>query len=92
VLKIAREDEELSRSVNTDGEILAQIVYAIRHEMARTLPDILMRRTGMGTLGHPGADLLEKAALIAAGELNWDRGRMEREIASASAMLTLPRE
>ncbi|MCU0844945.1 MAG: glycerol-3-phosphate dehydrogenase/oxidase [Spirochaetes bacterium] len=92
VLKIAREDEELSRSVNTDGEILAQVVYALRHEMARTLPDILMRRTGMGTLGHPGNDVLEKAARIAAGELNWDRGRMEREIAAVSEILTLPRE
>ena len=67
-------------------------MYALRHEMARTLPDILMRRTGMGTLGHPGKDVLEKAARIAAGELNWDRERMEREIAAVSEMLTLPRE
>lgn len=91
VLKIAGENAELSRSVNADGEILAQVAYAIRHEMARTLSDVLMRRTGMGTLGHPGDDVIEEAALVAAGELNWDRKRMDSEIASVSETLALPK-
>ncbi|PKL37174.1 MAG: glycerol-3-phosphate dehydrogenase [Spirochaetae bacterium HGW-Spirochaetae-1] len=92
VLKVAREDTALSQSVNADGEILAQAVYAIRNEMARTLSDIVMRRTGMGTLGHPGDDVLLKLALIAMRELNWDRKHMEKEISIVSEMLTLPRD
>ena len=52
ILKLAREDKALAETLNVDGEILAEVVYAIRQEMARTLSDIVMRRTGIGTLGQ----------------------------------------
>ncbi|HDP81454.1 MAG TPA: glycerol-3-phosphate dehydrogenase/oxidase, partial [Spirochaetes bacterium] len=51
VLNIAREKKEYAEKLNNDGEITAQAIYAVRNEMARTLEDILMRRTGIGTLG-----------------------------------------
>ncbi len=90
VLKMAREDKALAETLNADGEILAQVIYAIRHEMARTLSDILMRRTGIGTLGHPGEEILRKVAALAARELKWDAMRMEREFTAANDLLTLP--
>ena len=90
VLKLAKEDKSWSEVINEDGEIPAQVVYAIRQEMARTLPDIVMRRTGIGTLGNPGENVLLKVAQIAAGELKWDRDRMEKEIADTVNLLKLP--
>ena len=90
ILSLAREDKALAETLNADGEILAQVIYAVRHEMARTLSDIVMRRTGIGTLGHPGREVLSKVAALAANELQWDAKRLEQEIEATDSLLTLP--
>jgi glycerol-3-phosphate dehydrogenase len=90
ILKLAREDNTLAETLNADGEILAQVTYAIRNEMARTLSDIIMRRTGIGTLGNPGDEVLQKVAAIAARELKWDTVRVKQEIADVNNLLKLP--
>ena len=90
ILKLAREDKTLAETLNADGELLAEVVYAIRQEMARTLSDIVMRRTGIGTLGNPGEDVLRKAANVAAKELQWDKDKVEREVSDMLNLLKLP--
>jgi glycerol-3-phosphate dehydrogenase len=90
VLEIARSDKKYAAPLNADGEMLAQVVYAIKQEMARTLKDILIRRTGIGTLGNPGAKVLETVAGIAARELNWDTARVDRELETAAKALSVP--
>ena len=42
----------------------------------------MLRRTGTGTLGDPGQDIINTIAEIAAEMLKWDRKRTEEEIAS----------
>ena len=54
ILSIEEADKELLEPLNKDGENLSQVLYAIHNEMARTLADILLRRTGIALLGHPG--------------------------------------
>ena len=90
VLKIARHQPEFAVPINADGEILAQVVFAIRNEMARTMTDILLRRTGIGTLGHPGEEVLQKVMDIAARELDWDEIRIEQEWKTAEKALNVP--
>lgn len=90
VLQLARDDARLAQTLDADGEILAQVSYAIRHEMARTLGDIVLRRTGIGTLGHPGVAVLEVVAALAARELGWDEKRKQHELAATSERLTPP--
>lgn len=90
ILRLAREDAALSEVVNADGEILAQVMYACRNEMACTLTDIVLRRTGIGTLGDPGDEVLRKVAAIAARELNWDAVRVKQEIEAVKNLLKLP--
>lgn len=90
VMEIARSDKLFSVALNSEGEMLAQAVYAIRQEMARTLMDILIRRTGIGTLGNPGLSVLEKLAGIAAQELQWGTSRMDQELETAQRALSLP--
>jgi glycerol-3-phosphate dehydrogenase len=91
ILDLAREDKTLRETLNDDGEILAEAVYAVRQEMARTLSDIVLRRTGIGTLGNPGEDVLRKVAATAAKELQWNTDKIEREILDTMNILTLPR-
>ena len=69
---------------------MGQVVYAIHHEMAYTLEDLLLRRTGIGLLGYPGEDVVRLVAAVAADELGWDRERVTAEIASASKRMKLP--
>ena len=69
----------LAPGVSTLG---AEIVYAIRSEMAVRLSDIVIRRTGLGSSGRPPAAALEASARIAAAELGWDAARAAEEIAA----------
>ncbi len=90
VMAIARSDQFYRQPLNADGEMLAQVVYAIRNEMAHTLGDVLLRRTGLGTLGHPGLQALSAIASVAARELNWDPSRLDWELEMVQRDLTLP--
>ena len=90
VMDIARSDKKYAAVLNVDGEIPAQAIYAIEHEMARTLTDILIRRTGIGTLGNPGPAALESIAEIAARKLNWSTTRTDRELETALKALSVP--
>ena len=90
IIKLARTDKALSETLNDDGEIMAEVIFAVREEMARTLADIVMRRTGIGTLGNPGENILRKVANVAAKELNWDANKVEQEISDTVNLLKLP--
>ncbi|MAN60535.1 MAG: hypothetical protein CMI60_01180, partial [Parvibaculum sp.] len=69
----------------TTHDIGAQIVHAVRHEMAVTLEDALLRRTGLGTLVHPGNEALERVADLMARELGWDDAERTRQIEKVEA-------
>lgn len=58
----------------------AQVVHAIREEMALHLDDIVLRRTEMGTSGCPTAADLTAAADIAANELGWSPEQAATEV------------
>jgi glycerol-3-phosphate dehydrogenase len=62
--------------------VAAEVVYAIRHEMAVRLPDVVIRRLGLGAAGHPGDAVVRAAASVAASELDWDRATVDAEIAA----------
>jgi len=79
VFQIARDNPKYAEVVSHDGEILAEIVYAIKYESAKTLTDIMLRRTGTGTLGNPGNDIVNKITDVAAELLNWDSRRIKEE-------------
>ncbi|MBX3489363.1 glycerol-3-phosphate dehydrogenase/oxidase [Parvibaculum sp.] len=79
------ESEELLRRLGPNvAEIGAQVVHAVRHEMARHLADVVFRRTGLGTLGHPGPDVIAHAAELMRRELGWDETVTAREIAETT--------
>jgi glycerol-3-phosphate dehydrogenase len=68
----------------------AEIRHAVRAEMAVRLADAVLRRTEAGSAGHPGADALERAASVMAGELGWPPERIREEIADVERFYQLP--
>jgi len=57
----------------------AEVVHAIQHEMACTLSDVVIRRTGLGAAGHPGEAAVEAIARVMVAELGWDAARLASE-------------
>jgi len=90
VLAIARQNKKFAEPVGVDGEILAEVVFAVREEMARRLSDIVLRRTGIATLGDPGEEILKRVAEIAARELKWNRKKIRQEVALTRERLKIP--
>jgi len=90
ILDLARQDAALAEPMNAQGDILAQAVYAARHEMALTLKDIVLHRTGIATLGNPGEDILQRVARAVADDLGWDEKRVQQEVEQTNVMLQIP--
>jgi len=82
MLDEARNRPELLDPLGAHGDIGAQIVFAVREEMALTLSDAIMRRTGVGQFGPPPPSVLETAARLMAGELGWIEDHTAAEIAA----------
>ena len=90
MLSVINSDKSMAKALTPDGEILAQVVYAIKNEMAYKLTDILFRRTGLGTLGHPGKNALNSIADLAGKLLGWNESRKKEEILEAEKLLKKP--
>ncbi len=73
--------DESAIAINQEIAILkAQVLYAIKEEMAQRLSDVVFRRTELGTAGHPGDRLLNSCAKTMATELGWSRSKLEEEL------------
>lgn len=93
VLQMARDVPALAHPLGRSCDILgAEILYAVRLEMALKLGDAVIRRTEAGAAGHPGTDALERAAAIMAGALGWDEWQLRHEVAEVEAFYRLPRD
>jgi glycerol-3-phosphate dehydrogenase len=84
MLTLLRDHPELHTPVGAAGDIAAEIVFAVREEMALTLSDTVMRRTGIGQFGPPAPEALDMASKLMAKELDWSEERRRSEVASLS--------
>ena len=57
----------------------AEILHAVREEMAHSLADVVLRRTPLGTFGHPGSAALAACTELLGAELGWDAARRAQE-------------
>jgi glycerol-3-phosphate dehydrogenase len=68
------------------GSVEQQARHAVREEMALTLADVVLRRTGLGTAGRPPAAELDAALRAMAAELGWSAERQRAERGSLDAV------
>lgn len=86
VLAVAAERGELAAPIVGDlPDLLAEALFAVRHEQALTVGDVLLRRTRLGLLAAgelcaPGSPAAERVARAMAGELGWDGTRVALEV------------
>ncbi|HEV2857003.1 MAG TPA: glycerol-3-phosphate dehydrogenase/oxidase [Solirubrobacterales bacterium] len=83
VLEIARTQPKLGRPIVPGRpDLLAEVALAARVEQARSVADVLLRRTRLGILAAPelrSAKAVRPIADILAAELGWSRRRRSRE-------------
>jgi glycerol-3-phosphate dehydrogenase len=78
---------ELLRTIGDSSVLGAEIVHAVRHEMAKTFSDIVFRRTELGSGGDPGQAEIQEAAKIARTELNWTEDQYVAETNAVGRIL-----
>jgi len=81
VLALAREDAALAEPIVPGRpDLLAEATIAARHEQARSVADVLLRRTRLGLLAAPALRDPGPARAVAAAlgaELGWSRRRVK---------------
>ncbi|KQB83453.1 glycerol-3-phosphate dehydrogenase/oxidase [Corynebacterium lowii] len=84
VLAAAADDADLLTPVpNAEGYLKAEVLYAVTHEGALHLEDVLNRRLRVGMeYAHRGLDSAEAVADLIASVLGWDEATKKQEIAT----------
>ena len=84
ILDIAVQNKGWAETVSAESPVLkAEIIHAVRKEIAQTLSDVVYRRTPMGAAGKPDNHSLQICASLMAAELGWNQFKVEEEIAAA---------
>jgi len=80
VLELVETDPALGRTVGESNVLLAEVVHAVRDEMALKLSDVVLRRTDLGAGADPGDEALAVCAERMGSELGWTPEDRQREI------------
>jgi glycerol-3-phosphate dehydrogenase len=86
LLELARERPELAGPIQPGlPDVMAEVVLAARREQARSVGDVLLRRTRLGLLAArelcgDGGGAVERVGGLLARELGWDQQRRRAEV------------
>lgn len=75
----------ISSPPNKLAVLQAEVIYAVREEMAQRLSDVVFRRTGLGSAELPSAEILQFCAEVMETELDWSPVRTQQELQAVSA-------
>jgi glycerol-3-phosphate dehydrogenase len=80
------EDAKWGQTIPDSNVIKAQVLHAVREEMAQKLSDVVFRRTELGSAGHPGEASLKVCAEMMGAELGWSQVRTQQELDEVKAV------
>ncbi len=81
ICEIFSKNPSLAHSIDKQGRVLAaEIVFVLREEFARTLADVVFRRTMVGLDADQGRPLYETIADIAASERGWSAEQRSQQL------------
>ena len=81
VIQLVRETPAYGARIGSSRTLQAEVIHAVREEMAQTLADCVFRRTDLGTAGSPGDEALVVCAALVADALGWNARKVEVELA-----------
>ena len=81
ILEYLNEEPAWGMPVSPASTVIeAEVVHAVREEMAQKLADVVQRRTELGAAGLPHEASLRTCADLMAAELDWDKTRVRKEL------------
>ena len=81
ITRLATDESHLEYTLDEEESVLAaEVVFALRHEFAVNLTDIVHRRLMIGLSADQGLSISEEIAAIAARESNWNSVELERQL------------
>ncbi|MGQ0826141.1 MAG: glycerol-3-phosphate dehydrogenase/oxidase [Actinomycetota bacterium] len=94
VAALMRADDTLAAPLVPGLEyVCAEAVYGVRHEMARTVDDVLSRRTRARLVARDAsAEAADEVAALIGAELGWDDAERERQAAHYRALVVAERD
>ena len=89
VAALVEDDPSLGERVSREREtIRAEIVHVSRREMVGRLRDVVMRRTGLGTVGFPGEEVMRAVGELVGRELGWNGERITEEVQDTTSVFS----
>ncbi len=83
ILELLRAKPELEQSLDASRSLLAaEVAFAVRHEFARSLVDLVHRRMMIGLSADLGTSVAAQVAAVAAHELGWNGEETARQLAA----------
>jgi len=80
VTALTEDHHELAQQIHPHyPDIAAQVIYGIQNEQARSLSDIMLRRTSLGTHAGLGLECLDRVVELAAPLLDWDADEQRQQ-------------
>ena len=89
VLNCIDENPGWAKTLGSSKVLKAEVIHAVREEMAQKLVDVVFRRTELGAAGYPGEDALKASAYLMASEMDWDHERVKKELDETHAAFPL---
>jgi glycerol-3-phosphate dehydrogenase len=89
LFELVSEAPHLAGFLPGTGVLRAEVVHAVRMEMALTLSDVVHRRTDLGLSAHRESALQEATELMRQ-ELGWSGPRSHREVKRVSSAIPEP--
>ncbi|NEO30251.1 MAG: glycerol-3-phosphate dehydrogenase/oxidase [Symploca sp. SIO3C6] len=85
VLKYLDQNFHEQQPPTSDFAVLkAEVIHAVREEMAQKLSDVVFRRTELGSAGYPGYKALNICAQTMGAEVGWSLSRIQQELQEVS--------
>lgn len=86
VVDYVRADSRLGQTLGPATPVIAaEVVHAVREEMAQSLGDVMLRRTPLGSAGLPDDACLRACASVMAEEFGWGDARCRKEVETVHA-------
>lgn len=89
IIDVVADHPELGERICPDfAPILAEVVFAVQHEMALCIEDVFFRRTRLAIVNaRQTLEAAPKVAALMQRLLDWDKSRVQAELASLEGLL-----
>ena len=86
VIRFAATNGDIDRVHPGSPVLAAELGYAVEHAQAHRLADAVLRRTSLGSAGHPGRAALERASELLGARLHWTEAQRAAEITAVESI------